>query len=105
MGSPNYKSPEQARGLEVDSRTDIFSFGVMLYEMITGARPLEGETTSDIIVSVLDRQPPPMSRYTSNVPPRLEEIVTRALVKDKQKRCQTIEEIRRVLKPPVFASP
>jgi serine/threonine-protein kinase len=98
MGSPNYMSPEQARGLSVDARTDIFSFGVMLYEMITGARPFDGETASDIIVSVLDRQPPPMSRHAPAVPAKLEELVTRALAKDKQKRYQTVEEMRRVLK-------
>ncbi|HET9532823.1 MAG TPA: serine/threonine-protein kinase, partial [Blastocatellia bacterium] len=98
MGSPNYMSPEQARGLAVDHRTDIFSFGVVLYEMIAAARPFEGETTSDIIVSVLDREPPPLSRYAPDVPEKLEEVIGRALVKDKQRRCQSIEEIRRVLK-------
>ncbi|HSE99066.1 MAG TPA: serine/threonine-protein kinase, partial [Blastocatellia bacterium] len=98
MGSPNYMSPEQARGLSVDHRTDVFSFGVMLYEMLTGERPFNGETTSDIIVAVLDRDPPPMSRYAPDVPQKLEDIISRALIKDKHGRCQTVEEIRRVLK-------
>jgi serine/threonine protein kinase len=61
MGSPNYMSPEQARGLAVDARTDIFSLGALIYEMLTGEMPFKGASVSDVIVSILERQPPPLS--------------------------------------------
>jgi eukaryotic-like serine/threonine-protein kinase len=92
MGSPNYMSPEQARGLAVDGRTDIFSLGVLLYEMLTALKPFEGPTTSDIIVSVLERRPQQLSEIIE-VAPALEHVVNKALAKDREARYQTVKEL------------
>ncbi|MEW6207482.1 MAG: protein kinase [Acidobacteriota bacterium] len=93
LGSPSYMSPEQARGLQVDARTDIFSLGVLLYEMIAGRRPFDGETLSDIIVSILERRPQPLSECAAEVSPRLEQAVNRALAKKREERYQTVDEM------------
>jgi serine/threonine-protein kinase len=98
MGSPSYMSPEQARGIAVDGRTDIFSLGVMLHEMIAGKRPFDGETISDVIVSILDRRPQPLSEISSEVTPRLESIVHKALSKERDARYQTINDLLKDLK-------
>ena len=79
LGTASYMSPEQARGLEVDQRSDIFSLGVVLYEMLTGKRPFEGATTSDLIVSILERDPPPLARFSAEVPANLVWVVAKAL--------------------------
>lgn len=89
MGSPSYMSPEQARGLKVDARTDIFSLGVVIYEMVAGKRPYDGETATDVIAAILDRNPPPLAHYTSGVPEALEWIVLKALRKNREERYQT----------------
>jgi TolB-like protein/Tfp pilus assembly protein PilF len=93
-------SPEQARGLKVDTRTDIFSFGITLYEMIAGRSPFEGKTTADMMVSILDRHPIPISRYVRNLPAELERIIFKSLVKDRDRRYQLAEamltDIRRL---------
>lgn len=88
MGTVSYMSPEQARGEKVDTRTDIFSFGIVLYEMIAGRSPFEGKTTADMMVSILDRRPAPISRYVRNTPGELERIIFKALVKDRDERYQ-----------------
>jgi eukaryotic-like serine/threonine-protein kinase len=88
LGTVSYMSPEQARGLKVDTRTDIFSFGIVLYEMIAGRSPFEGKTTADMMVSILDRLPTPISRYVRNAPVELERIISKALVKDRDQRYQ-----------------
>jgi len=93
MGSSAYMSPEQARGLAVDVRTDIWSLGVVLYEMVTGEAPFKGETTSDVIVSILDREPQPLEHCRPAVPAELQEIVSKTLSKSKEERYQTIEEL------------
>jgi serine/threonine protein kinase/Tfp pilus assembly protein PilF len=98
MGSPNYMSPEQARGLQVDGRTDIFSLGALIYEMITGTIPFDGPSVSDIIVSILERQPPPVSSVTPEASPRLVRIVEKAMAKDRGARYQTAAEILAELK-------
>ena len=98
MGTSHYMSPEQARGLSVDGRTDIWSLGVVIYEMVTGEAPFRGETNSDVIVSILDREPPPLEQCRSGVPSELQEIVTKTLSKSTEKRYQTIEELAGKLK-------
>jgi serine/threonine-protein kinase len=86
LGTVSYMSPEQARGLKVDTRTDIFSFGIVLYEMIAGRSPFEGKTTADMMVSILDRRPTPISRHVRNTPGELERIIFKALVKNRDER-------------------
>src|SRR5262245_59808341 len=98
LGSVSYMSPEQARGLKVDTRTDLFSFGIVLYEMIAGRSPFEGKTTADMMVSILDRQPTPISRYVRNAPVELERIISKALVKDRDQRYQLAKAILADLK-------
>jgi len=93
MGTVNYMSPEQARGHTVDSRTDIWSLGVLLYEMIAGRVPFEGPTPSHVIVSILEKEQPPLARFLSDVPEALEWIVTKALTKDRDDRYQTAREM------------
>jgi serine/threonine protein kinase/tetratricopeptide (TPR) repeat protein len=93
MGTIVYMSPEQARGLDVDARTDIWSLGVVLYEMIAGHPPFRGSTNSDVMVSVLDREPPPLTRAAPGVSSELERIVMKALAKDREERYQTIKDM------------
>nr|MDQ2937971.1 protein kinase [Acidobacteriota bacterium] len=93
MGTVKYMSPEQARGHAVDARTDIWSLGVLLYEMVSGSVPFEGPTPSHVVVSILEKDPPPLSRYLSDVPEALEWIVTKALTKDRDDRYQTAREM------------
>jgi eukaryotic-like serine/threonine-protein kinase len=93
MGTATYMSPEQARGLTVDERTDIWSLGVVLYEMVTGRVPFEGATTSDVIASILERESPPLTRYLPEVPAELQRIITKALRKDREERYQTVKDM------------
>jgi len=92
MGSPNYMSPEQARALPVDARSDIFSLGSLTYEMLTGIMPFKGATVSDVIVSILEREPTPLAELLGEAPVKLQTIVARALAKDLAQRYQTIED-------------
>src|SRR5215831_18073320 len=93
MGTVAYMSPEQARGQKVDPRTDIFSLGVVIYEMIAGRAPFEGETASHVIVSILEKEPAPLFRSSPDVPSELERIVSKALAKDKDERYQTVKDL------------
>ncbi len=93
MGTANYMSPEQARGKEVDARTDIWSLGVMLYEMTTGQFPFTGETQTDVIISIAEREPARLARYQPDVPNELERIVRKALTKDREERYQTAKDL------------
>jgi serine/threonine protein kinase/Tol biopolymer transport system component len=93
MGTMQYMSPEQARGKEVDKRTDIWSLGVVLYEMIAHEPPFAGETTSDVIVSLLSQEPSPLSQQADEVPLELERIVRKALQKNKEERYQTVKDL------------
>ena len=92
MGTPRYMSPEQARGLDVDLRTDIFSLGTVIYELVTGKLPFEGETTSDVIAALIKEEPEPMRTTVPDLPVEFEEVVSKALVKDRGLRYQTIAE-------------
>ncbi|HYJ45581.1 MAG TPA: protein kinase, partial [Pyrinomonadaceae bacterium] len=93
MGTVGYMSPEQALGKEVDARTDIWSLGVVLYEMVTGRQPFEGATASHVIVSILEKEPPPLAAYARDVPEALELLVSETLTKDREERCQTAKEL------------
>jgi serine/threonine protein kinase len=93
MGTISYMSPEQARGLEVDARTDVWSLGAVIYEMVTGRPPFEGTTMSDVLASLLDREPPPLARYSPGVPADLERIIRKALAKDRDERYQTAKDL------------
>ncbi len=98
MGTVSYMSPEQARGLRVDARTDIFSLGVMLYEMLTGKRPFTGTTASDIVASILRSDPPPLTEVLTEAPAELQRIVSKALRKDRDERYQLVREMMLDLK-------
>jgi|GEM_PF-127351 len=89
IGTAPYMSPEQARGLAVDPRTDIWSLGAVLYEMIGGRPPFQGPTTSDVIAAIIEREPVPLVRHRPEVPTELEWIVKKALRKDRDERYQT----------------
>jgi serine/threonine protein kinase len=93
MGTPSYMSPEQARGTDTDARTDIFSLGVVLYEMLAGRAPFAGETAADIISVLLQREPPPLSTLAHDVPAELQHIVSKALRKDRDERYQTAKSL------------
>ena len=91
MGTGRYMSPEQARGLPVDARTDIWSLGVVLYGMVAGNLPFAGNTISDVIAVILTTEPPALTTYRRDVPPELDRIVTKALRKDREERYQSVK--------------
>jgi len=92
LGTGAYMSPEQARGQKVDARSDIWSLAVVLYEMIGGVSPFDGDTPSDCIASILTQEPPPLSGVLPDIPPKLEAILERALQKDAAQRYPTASE-------------
>ena len=98
LGTSQYMSPEQARGKPVDERTDIWSLGVVMYEMGTGRAPFSGETKTDIIVAIAKSEPPSLARFAPQAPPEFEWIVLKALRKDVEERYQTIKELESDLK-------
>src|SRR5262249_23530726 len=107
MGTASYMSPEQARGLRVDARTDIFSLGAVIYEMLTGSPPFRGDTPNDVITAILSEEPRPVSEYLGPVAPELEHVVRKALSRDPDQRYQSARDLALDLKglTPERASP
>jgi len=93
IGTAAYMSPEQARGVAVDERTDIWGLGVVLYEMASGRAPFTGETPTDVVVAIVERDQPPISEHVEGAPPELERIVRKALRKDRNERYQIVKEM------------
>ena len=93
MGTVAYMSPEQARGVSIDNRTDIWSLGVVLYEMLSGRVPFEGETPTDIVVGIVQKEQPPLAEAVPALPPELDRIVRKTLRKDRDERYQLAKEL------------
>jgi dipeptidyl aminopeptidase/acylaminoacyl peptidase len=93
LGTASYMSPEQVRGQKVDHRADIFSIGAMLYEMLSGERPFQGETMADVMAAVLIKDPKPLGSLVADAPPALQRIVERCLEKQPDKRFQTASDL------------
>jgi serine/threonine protein kinase len=94
IGTATYMSPEQARGIPVDTRTDIFSMGVVLYEMVAGCLPFAGSTSSEVLAAILnEKEPQPLARYSREVPAEVERVVSKALRKNRDERYQTIKDL------------
>ncbi|MBS1790011.1 MAG: AAA-like domain-containing protein [Acidobacteria bacterium] len=98
MGTAHYISPDQLLGLELDGRSDVFSLGVVLYELITGRVPFDGSTPSAVIASILNEEPMPLARFSRTVPGELDRIVEKALRKDREERYQVIKDFALDLK-------
>lgn len=98
MGTAKYMSPEQARGLEVNEQTDIWSLGVLLYELAAGRVPFEGPSGSDVLASILTTEPVPLQKYAADIPAELQRIVRKALRKDREERYQLAKELALDLK-------
>jgi eukaryotic-like serine/threonine-protein kinase len=93
IGTAKYMSPEQAKGVDVDARTDLWSLGAVLYEMVTRHAPFTGETPTETISLILQREPPPLQTYTNDLPAELERIISKALTKNRDERYQTANEL------------
>lgn len=91
LGTVNYMSPEQAKGERVDERTDIFSLGVVIYEMLAGRTPFQGDSTPETFANLINQEPPTLSRFAVNVPAELQRTVSKTLRKDREARYQTMK--------------
>ncbi|HMC27276.1 MAG TPA: protein kinase, partial [Verrucomicrobiae bacterium] len=98
LGTVRYMSPEQARGAHVDRRTDIWSFGVVLYEMVTGHAPFTGDTPGEVMSSILEREPPPLTSCSKQTVPALQQIISKTLRKDREERYSNANELLEALK-------
>src|SRR6266480_7271095 len=98
LGTVRYMSPEQACGGHVDKRTDIWSLGVVLYEMLTGHAPFTGDTPGEVMSSILEKEPPPLTRYIARAPAELQQIINKTLRKDRGQRYDSVNELLQALK-------
>ena len=98
LGTVRYMSPEQARGAQVDKTTDIWSLGVVLYEMVAGHAPFTGGTPKEVMSSILEKEPAPLARYIARAPAELQQIIAKTLRKDREQRYQSARELLRELK-------
>src|SRR5436190_4302004 len=98
LGTVRYMSPEQARGAQVDKRTDVWSLGVVLYEMVTGHAPFTGDTPGEVMSSILEKEPPPLTSYNKRTPAELRQVIGKALRKDRRERYQSVSEMLQALK-------
>src|SRR6476659_6733042 len=97
-GSVRYMSPEQARGAQVDKGTDIWSLGVVLYEMVTGHAPFTGDTPREVMSSILEKEPPPLTHYIAHAPAELQQIISTTMRKDREERYRSAHELLEALK-------
>src|SRR5207245_5135939 len=97
LGTVRYMSPEQARGAPVDKGTDIWSLGAVLYEMVTGHAPFTGETPREVMTSILEMEPPPLTSYVAHTPAELQQIISKTLRKDREERYQSAHELLEAL--------
>src|SRR5437870_2069813 len=98
LGTVRYMSPEQAYGTQVDKGTDIWTLGVVLYEMVTGPAPFSGETPGEAMSSILEMEPPPLTSYVAHTPAELQQIISKTLRKDRKERYQSAHELLEALK-------
>lgn len=98
LGTVMYMSPEQARGVNIDPRSDLFSFGVLLYEMVAGRVPFSGETKTDVIAAIIQLEPPPAASLDPSLPPEVDGIIRKCIEKDRSSRYQTADELSADLK-------
>src|SRR6266487_2305440 len=98
LGTVRYMSPEQACGAQVDKSTDIWSLGVVLYEMLTGHAPFTGDTSQEVMFSILEKEPPPLTHYIARAPAELQQIISKTLRKEREERYQSAHELLQALK-------